>query len=153
LRARIRDAGEDVSDDRLRELWHEAQAELDRLSLFGDLVLAAFFQGDKPKARDQKRRECASHVAAGDAERYRQSMDEWTSSDGSLAPFHWEIEFPEVFERNPSGFDAIVGNPPFLGGKRISTILGDTYKDYLIASQPEANGNTDLCARFFRRAF
>jgi hypothetical protein len=28
-----------------------------------------------------------------------------------VAPFHWEIEFPEVFERDNSGFDAIAGNP------------------------------------------
>ena len=27
-------------------------------------------------------------------------------------PFHWALEFPEVFERG--GFDAIVGNPPFI---------------------------------------
>ena len=30
-------------------------------------------------------------------------------------PFHWEIEFPEVFDRENPGFDAIVGNPPFAG--------------------------------------
>lgn len=27
--------------------------------------------------------------------------------------FHWEIEFPDVFARPGSGFDAIVGNPPW----------------------------------------
>ncbi|MBN1204829.1 MAG: hypothetical protein JXB05_07890 [Myxococcaceae bacterium] len=27
--------------------------------------------------------------------------------------FHWEIEFPDVFTREGSGFDAIVGNPPW----------------------------------------
>jgi len=31
-------------------------------------------------------------------------------------PFHWALEFPEV--REHSGFDAIVGNPPFQGGKK-----------------------------------
>ncbi len=34
-----------------------------------------------------------------------------------VTPFHWEIEFPEVFDRENPGFDAFVGNPPFLGGK------------------------------------
>ena len=34
-----------------------------------------------------------------------------------VTPFHWEIEFPEVFDRENPGFDAIVGNPPFVGGK------------------------------------
>jgi len=32
----------------------------------------------------------------------------------SVTPFHWEIEFPEVFQRENSGFDAFVGNPPFM---------------------------------------
>jgi hypothetical protein len=27
--------------------------------------------------------------------------------------FHWEIEFPDVFAKQGSGFDAIVGNPPW----------------------------------------
>src|SRR5581483_12418566 len=42
-------------------------------------------------------------------------------------PFHWALEFPEVFlldNKGRAGFDAIVGNPPFLGGKRITGALG-----------------------------
>ena len=30
-----------------------------------------------------------------------------------VTPFHWELEFPEVFRRG--GFDVIVGNPPVHG--------------------------------------
>ena len=37
-------------------------------------------------------------------------------------PFHWALEFPEVRERG--GFDAIVGNPPFQGGQKITGALG-----------------------------
>ncbi len=33
--------------------------------------------------------------------------------------FHWPLEFPEVIVKR-GGFDAFVGNPPFLGGQRIS---------------------------------
>ncbi len=28
-------------------------------------------------------------------------------------PFNWAKEFPEVFHRNPPGFDIIIGNPPY----------------------------------------
>ncbi|HWR65236.1 MAG TPA: type IIL restriction-modification enzyme MmeI, partial [Bellilinea sp.] len=36
--------------------------------------------------------------------------------------FHWPFEFPEVFATEGSGgFSAIVGNPPFVAGLRIST--------------------------------
>ncbi len=68
-------------------------------------------------------------------------------------PFHWPLEFPEVFARENGGFDAFVGNPPFLGGKRISTVLGTTYNTFLAAVHPPASKNTDLVAHFFRRAF
>ncbi len=51
------------------------------------------------------------------------------------------------------GFDAFTGNPPFLGGKRISTNLGEVYRKWLSAMHPDASGNADLSAHFFRRAF
>jgi hypothetical protein len=68
-------------------------------------------------------------------------------------PFHWPLEFPEVFADDQGGFDAMVGNPPFLGGKRISTVLGPTYNTFLAIIHPPASKNTDLVAHFFRRAF
>jgi hypothetical protein len=70
-----------------------------------------------------------------------------------VPPFHWEIEFPEVFERENSGFDAVVGNPPFLGGKRISTELGDTYAEWIYLDRAGSNKNMDLVGHFLRRAF
>jgi hypothetical protein len=34
-------------------------------------------------------------------------------------PFHWPLDFPEIFADTTSpGFDAIIGNPPFRGGRR-----------------------------------
>ena len=70
-----------------------------------------------------------------------------------LNPFHWEIEFPEVFGRENPGFDAIVGNPPFLGGKKISSVYGDSYRDWLDAVHLNSSSNADLVAHFFRKAF
>jgi type I restriction-modification system DNA methylase subunit len=29
-------------------------------------------------------------------------------------PFHWDLEFPEVFARASPGFDAVIGNPPYV---------------------------------------
>lgn len=68
-------------------------------------------------------------------------------------PFHWPIEFPEVFLRENGGFDAFVGNPPFLGGKRISTIAGQAYNKWLVLSHPGSSRNADLVAHFFRRTW
>ena len=47
-------------------------------------------------------------------------------------PFHWPLVFPEIFaDTLTPGFDAIIGNPPFLGGKKISGTYGDDYLDWL----------------------
>ena len=64
-----------------------------------------------------------------------------------------ELEFPEVFSGDAPGFDAIVGNPPFLGGKRISTQYGDRYAHWLQTLHQDAHGNADMVAHFVRRAF
>ena len=50
------------------------------------------------------------------------------------------------------GFDAIVGNPPFQGGKKITGALGTQYRDYLVSGSPRVRGNADLVAYFYLRA-
>lgn len=63
--------------------------------------------------------------------------------------FHWFIEFPEVF--NEGGFDCILGNPPYLGGAKISTHNGVKYINYLMQAYSDTGGQTDLIAYFIRR--
>ena len=69
-------------------------------------------------------------------------------------PFHWPLAFPEIFADTPNpGFDAIIGNPPFLGGQKISGTMGDDYLGWL--QRWDGNGVTgsaDLAARFVLRA-
>ncbi len=153
LRQGIREAGEAVTDMELRDRWDEAQAELSTVRLYGDLVLAAFFEGEKPKDRERKRSEYGGVVLSGEADRHRARLDEWRRAEQPLAPFHWEVEFPEVFERDTAGFDAVVGNPPFLGGTRISTVAGMTYFRWLTTTYPPCEHLCDLVAYFFRRSF
>jgi hypothetical protein len=71
----------------------------------------------------------------------------------SREPFHWPLEFPEVFGRKNGGFDAFVGNPPFVGGKRISTVSGPAYNVWLVNSHHGSSRNADLVAHFFRRCW
>lgn len=69
-------------------------------------------------------------------------------------PFHWPLEFPEVFARERGGFDGIVGNPPFLGGQRITGVMGTAFRDWLVAHIAEGRrGSADLVAYFFLRAW
>lgn len=71
-------------------------------------------------------------------------------------PFHWPVEFPEVFAANhgsTAGFSAIVGNPPFMGGQKITGQLGEDYRNYLVDMLASGKkGSADLCAYFFLRA-
>ncbi|NWJ98600.1 MAG: hypothetical protein HXX20_22850 [Chloroflexi bacterium] len=71
-------------------------------------------------------------------------------------PFHWPLEFPEVFMPTGAeepGFAALIGNPPFQGGKMITGALGTDYRDYLIEFLAKSKrGHADLCAYFFLRA-
>lgn len=68
-------------------------------------------------------------------------------------PFHWPLEFPEVFSRGYGGFDCIVGNPPFLGGQRITGVVGTEFRDWLVTHIAEGRrGSADLVAYFFLRA-
>lgn len=69
-------------------------------------------------------------------------------------PFHWPLEFPEVFTHDRGGFDGIVGNPPFLGGQRITGVAGTAYRDWLVVHIAEGRrGSADLVAYFFLRAW
>ncbi len=66
---------------------------------------------------------------------------------------HWPLAFPEVFGSSRQGFDAIIGNPPFMGGKKISGSFGSDYRQYLLMSIAEGRkGNADLVSYFFLRA-
>jgi len=64
--------------------------------------------------------------------------------------FHWFLEFPDVFE--DGGFDCILGNPPFLGGKKLSGTFGNSYLE-CVKYEFAPIGAVDLVTYFFRRIF
>ena len=64
--------------------------------------------------------------------------------------FHWFLEFPEVFQKG--GFDCILGNPPFLGGQKLSGSFGNNYLE-CIKHLYDPIGAVDLVTYFFRRGF
>ena len=65
---------------------------------------------------------------------------------------HWPLELPDVIQDH-GGFDAIIGNPPFLGGKKISGANGVNLREWYVSVLGEdKKGNADLVAYFFLRA-
>ena len=153
LRKRIRESDEDVPDWELHRLWKDATDEASAVTLPGDLVLAAFFEGSKSKEREEHRQRFSGEVLNETTDRYRSWLAELRDDDPPLAPFHWEIEFPEVFDRESPGFDAIIGNPPFGGKNTVIAANRPGYTDWLKQMHAESHGNADLVAHFFRRAF
>lgn len=71
-------------------------------------------------------------------------------------PFHWPIEFPEVFARSRQGFDAVIGNPPFYAGAWITSILGSAYREHIVShiafGTAGLRGTADLCCYFILRS-
>ncbi len=66
-------------------------------------------------------------------------------------PLHWIIAVPDVMERG--GFDAVIGNPPFLGGKKVTPAVGSSLREWFVNVLSDgAKGNSDLVGYFFLRA-
>lgn len=85
-------------------------------------------------------------------EQLRDTVDEWLRGNRArpLHPFHWPLEFPEVMNRG--GFDAVIGNPPFIGGQRQTSSIGKDVREYLIKHLSGGKrGSADLCSYFFLR--
>ena len=123
----------------------------------GDMLAAAFFSSTKPKPREQDRiskgvllKHSIDNVTDLEADAEIQGTVRALRAQG-ITPFHWELEFPEVFRRG--GFDVIVGNPPFAGKNTIIEGHAAGYLDWLKLIHAESHGNSDLAAHFFRRAF
>jgi hypothetical protein len=79
--------------------------------------------------------------------------DRLAAGDKGITPFHWDLEFPEVFGDGRGGFDVFVGNPPFAGKNTIAEGSPDGILDWFKQLHPESHGNADLVAHFFRRCF
>ncbi|PHJ57236.1 N-6 DNA methylase [Nostoc linckia z18] len=152
------DTRSDADDDQKRDYLYKVEQELYQARLTGDVRIAAFFEGSNKKQREERETEIAELVRKwryhqADTESLEEIASRLRSGDKGIIPFNWDIEFPEVFDRENPGFDAIVGNPPFLGGTMISGATSKEYLDWITTQFPETGNRTDLVAYFFRRAF
>jgi hypothetical protein len=124
----------------------------------GDLMVAAFFAKSKPKERADKQQVYLAMLSGafhdeGLAETVQEVRKQLSDGDKGITPFHWDLEFPEVFRDEQYGFDVFVGNPPFLGGSRISETCGMEYFQYLGGKYRPSLKHCDLCGFFLRACF
>ncbi|MFD0883031.1 Eco57I restriction-modification methylase domain-containing protein, partial [Streptosporangium algeriense] len=145
-----------------RALLADAEVASGRLRLFADLAVGAALayagKGERGlRAGSERAAKLANDVYEGRGEvEARDIRREWLAADqveGSFdrQPIHWPLIFPEVFEGG--GFDAVIGNPPFLGGFKLRPALGLAYREYLSTSIANnvRGTNTDLVAYFVLR--
>lgn len=156
----------DVRDARIKErLLSEARERTRPLAVIADAMIGAAMAAagarrdpenelmavaDRARAilmeGDPDTREAMLAEAAATAE-YQLDTDR---PEGAFErrPTHWPLVFPEVFEAG--GFDAVIGNPPFLGGRKISGALGEGYREFLVRAVAGGarGGAADLLAYF-----
>ncbi|MEW2400402.1 DNA methyltransferase [Streptomyces sp. NPDC046862] len=171
--ARLRESLVGITGDSLaaleekRRILRDAKRSVLLLELFGDLLVTASL-AHAPHARGldaaaisaaaypeqlgralSEDRNVIKERAHADISRWRlaagvEGFDEWN-------PVHWPHRFPEVFQNG--GFDAVVGNPPFLGGQKLTGTLGKPYREYIVrVLGRNARGSADLAAYFLLRA-
>ncbi|WP_261561747.1 Eco57I restriction-modification methylase domain-containing protein [Frankia tisae] len=145
--------------DEKKALLDDAKARTAQITLFADALIGATLahagRGDRgQKIASETAAKLAADITEGrkDVDEAQREITRWLATDhvkGSFDryPIHWPLVFPEVFEKG--GFDAIIGNPPFLGGKKISGASGSAYREYLVDNLANGvKGNADLIAYF-----
>lgn len=159
LRAQIPLVGDRDSRDAetKQRLLRRAQEITGRLSRVADGLTAASLAGGK----DSEYLMLASlvnDVGTGvDAD--ARALDAWSGAHlqreggaGQHQPAHYPLAFPEVFSAGRTAFDAVVGNPPFLGGSKLSAAFSSRYREHLVgAIVGGIRGTADLIAYFARR--
>ncbi len=73
--------------------------------------------------------------------------------DTGIAPFDWAREFASVFQSPGGGFDAVIGNPPYLNIRLLTRHYGEAVKKYLRERFRCATGAYDLYVLFFELAW
>jgi hypothetical protein len=161
----------DVRDAETKSrLLAEADAAMRTVNVLADLVVGAALSTAGKAKSDHNTRLTGISVSvkqallAGDEERdvalteLHDQADAWLNEgrpEGAplRRPMHWPLKFPEVFiDERPTGFDAMVGNPPFQGGTKISGAMGSDFRDFLARHVARRKtGRADLVAFFFLR--
>jgi len=131
----------DIHPDKIRS-WKN-------VTEFQDIVIGAVEKGELKLAgrdfdKNQLKNVCAFLVRAEKTAHQRRF-------------FHWELEFPEVFfnddgtPREASGFDAVIGNPPYVNAIELNKILSKYEKPFWATRFESAAGAYDLYILFLEQ--
>jgi len=155
LRLKLEDMPANTVEDveAQEKLLKEADDKIARLRCSADLLVAGEFWGENAADKQERVRHAAvvsgHYVEHGTTEEFE---DKAEKERRGQKMFHWPLEFPEVIVKR-GGFDAFVGNPPFMGNKKITGAFGLQYREYMVTFLAHnRRGMADLCAYFFLKA-
>ena len=132
-------------------LYAEAEDAVAKLSAAADVLVAVELNGLKGRAYEAEREASADQMMVFWAKGLYELQNFAEQRLQGRHCLHWVLTFPEIV--GGAGFSAFIGNPPFLGGKRISTVNGDRYERYLKMLVNNLKGAGYLVCYFFRRSF
>ena len=162
---------EEIGDDSLSDIKRKEEVfeefrnlpEYTKAKAIANVHTAVYFGGgvearatpQGTKDADQVYHDLFWAVGGDEAEWRRKTSPGWfraaQETAGERSFFHWELEFPEVFfaggavKDNP-GWDAVVGNPPYVRQEG----LGE-FKGYFSEKYRTYHGIADLYVYFFER--
>ncbi|WP_177430944.1 MULTISPECIES: Eco57I restriction-modification methylase domain-containing protein [Pseudomonas] len=166
LRQRLRQMPiRDIHDvEIMARLDADARQKLNVAERLADAFIGTVFTSEATRTQETRLSALAiqaDRIARGDAEALEAAKRQVAHdlavdllpSKPPRHPIHWPLEFPEVFQRENGGFDAWVSNPPFMGGRKISSNLGDSYEKALKRLLLDgAKGSVNLVAYFLARS-
>ncbi len=164
LRSKLRERPiRDIRDiEVMAQLDGEARRKLDLPEMVADVFIGEVLEADGHEMDTAALGISVGSALAGERDklselshqRLRALSEGLPSGNKPRQPFHWPLEFPEVFCRENEGFDAFVGNPPFLGGQMISGVSGSSYHHYLVNWLTyDDKSSVDVVVYFFLRVF
>ena len=166
LREMIREVNiRDITDvEYMASLHQEAQENLIKVKLLADLFIGEVFSFTGKANKLQNQLDLLSTVVDTvlsnnheanrqyRIEAYKKLNTDLPDGKPPRRPFHWALEFPEVFQEG--GFDAVCGNPPFSGGQHLTGTLGTAYRDFMVNHIANGTkGSADLVAYFYLNVY
>ena len=131
-------------------LYAEAEEVVSKLNATADVLVALELKGLQGRAYEAERETCADQIMSYWAGGVAELKGYARQRLGDHHCLHWAIAYPEIIGNG--GFDAFVGNPPFMGGHRITGSLGTEYREYLIeVIARKLRGHADFCVYFLLR--
>lgn len=146
----------------MAQLDHEARRELAIAELIADLLIGEVLEAGGREIDLATGAIDVGNALAGDVNKFEELSrraqkglrKDLPVGSKPRRPFHWPLEFPEVFNGERSGFDAFVGNPPFVGGQLLSGNFGVSYQNYLVNYLTyNEKSSVDLVVFFFLRTY